>query len=120
MTEAEWLACEDPIATLWALRHGASGRKLRLFGCACCRRIWDDLPGDLNRQLVAAAEDYPDEPSREQYPDGPFSHPVLDGAFSASSSVGSRHAESAAYWAVKYLGRTYYTLTPYQGAPSRP
>jgi hypothetical protein len=117
MTEAEWLACDNPIAMLRALRHGASARKLRLFGCACCRRIWGELPSDLNRRLVAAVEDHPEELGREQYPDGPFSHPVLGDAITASSSVESRHAESEAYWAVKYLGRTYYKLTPYQGAP---
>jgi hypothetical protein len=42
-----------------------------------------------------------------------FSHPVLNDALVASSSVESEHADSAAYWAVKYLGRTYYKLTPF-------
>lgn len=46
MTEAEWLASEDPAAMLNALRkqddragrgHDISDRKLRLFACACLR-----------------------------------------------------------------------------------
>jgi hypothetical protein len=39
MTEAEWLACADPQKMLASLRGRASGRKLRLFACACHRRV---------------------------------------------------------------------------------
>jgi hypothetical protein len=64
MTEAEWLASEDPAAMLQALdgltedRYVAgvtsqhpvlkklSDRKLRLFACACCRAVWHLLTDD--------------------------------------------------------------------------
>ena len=39
MTEAEWLTSEDPTAMLRFLTGSASGRKLRLFATACCRRV---------------------------------------------------------------------------------
>jgi len=39
MTEAEWLACNDPAMMLDCLRGKASGRKLRLFACACVQRM---------------------------------------------------------------------------------
>src|SRR6516164_5342895 len=44
MTEAEWLVCDRPGAMLRGRNHQISGRKLRLFACACCRRIWHLVP----------------------------------------------------------------------------
>ena len=55
MTEAEWDACTDPKAMLDYLPGRPSGRKLRLFGCACCRRVWE-LLDDRGRRAVSAAE----------------------------------------------------------------
>ncbi len=60
MTEAEWLTCTHPFAMLEFLRGKASGRKLRLIGCGCCRRVWH-LLSDLRPQLaVECAERYAD------------------------------------------------------------
>jgi hypothetical protein len=60
MTEAEWLACEDlqPMAE-W-LPGRVSERKLRLFACACCRRIWHCFPDKTSRDAVEVAERYSD------------------------------------------------------------
>jgi hypothetical protein len=57
MAEAEWLACDDPEALLFAIEP--RGRKVRLYALACCRRIWDRLD-DATRALVLAAEQYSD------------------------------------------------------------
>ena len=60
MTEQEWLACTNPDQMLDFLREKASVRKLRLFGCACCRRIWPLLTDDRSRQGVEIAERFAD------------------------------------------------------------
>jgi hypothetical protein len=60
MTEHEWLACRDPRPMLLFLRGKVSDRKLRLFGCACCRRVWPLLIDERSRRAVEIAEQYVD------------------------------------------------------------
>jgi hypothetical protein len=63
MTEAEWLAGNEPMSAhrmLEALRDRASDRKLRLFGCASCRGVWRLFEGSPIREAVEAAERYVD------------------------------------------------------------
>jgi len=60
MTEQEWLECADPEPMLEFLHGKASDRKLRLFGCACWRRIWHLLRDDPCRQTVNKAELFAD------------------------------------------------------------
>jgi hypothetical protein len=77
MTEADWLACDDPAPMVQflggqlsirkrrkipkSLRDRLSARKLRLFGCACCRRVWDRLTSEFARKAVEVAERYADQ-----------------------------------------------------------
>jgi hypothetical protein len=63
MTEADWLACTNPKLMLEFLRSSgtATDRKLRLFACACCRRIFpllDDKP--TSRKTIEFAERFAD------------------------------------------------------------
>jgi hypothetical protein len=39
MTEAEWLAFDDPYPLMSVLRANPSRHKFRLFACACCPRV---------------------------------------------------------------------------------
>jgi hypothetical protein len=61
MTEAEWFTCADPDRMQEFLRRAArpSDRKFRLFGSACCRRIWSLLER-RNRQAVEIIERFAD------------------------------------------------------------
>jgi hypothetical protein len=67
MTEQEWLEYTNPAEMLEFLRQEAycrrrpqpSRRKLRLFACACCRRVWPSL-SDAGRRAVEVAERYAD------------------------------------------------------------
>jgi hypothetical protein len=58
MTEAEWLASDDPGMMAFFLEENKnlSERKLRLFGCACVRGVWRDLPEDALREAVETCE----------------------------------------------------------------
>jgi hypothetical protein len=76
MTEAEWNRSTNPMPMLHFLWHKGNDRKMRLFACACCRRLWDRFPDACNRGLVAAVEDHPE---------GDFRDPDLETAIVASS-----------------------------------
>jgi hypothetical protein len=60
MTEQEWRVCADPKEMLEFLGRKASERLLRLFGCACCRRIWHLITDKQRRNALEAAEGYAD------------------------------------------------------------
>ena len=61
MTEAEWLACEEPGAMLSLLRDRVSDRKMRLFGCACYRSLWAKVRvAEIRWDVLRANEAYAD------------------------------------------------------------
>jgi len=80
MHENQWLACEDPTKMLnhlgvsqhwgyveqsphmWVASRKKSklDRKLRLFACACCRRIWHLITDQAARKAVAIAQQFAD------------------------------------------------------------
>jgi hypothetical protein len=60
MTEAEWLGLTDPATLLLYMRGQSSDRKLRLFACACCRRVWHLLKDVRSQQAIEATEQFAD------------------------------------------------------------
>lgn len=60
MTEQDWDGCRDPQAMLNCLLGRVKDRRLRLFACACCRRVWSLLADEQVREAVEVAERYAD------------------------------------------------------------
>lgn len=60
MTEADWLSGASPNRMLYHLRGTASDRKLRLFACACARRVWHLLGDVRDERWVEVAERFAD------------------------------------------------------------
>jgi hypothetical protein len=55
MTESEWMICRDPQPMLEYLRGKTTDRKMRLFACACCRRLWSHSPNEHVGRLIETA-----------------------------------------------------------------
>jgi hypothetical protein len=60
MTEAEWLAANYPYPMLKFLHAWACDRKIRLFGCACVRRVWHLNRDERLGPILLAVEDFAD------------------------------------------------------------
>jgi hypothetical protein len=56
MTEAEWLACDDPRRMLETLRGKTSARRLWLFAATCWRQGWRFLDDEASCRGVQALE----------------------------------------------------------------
>jgi hypothetical protein len=61
MTKSEWDACTDAEEMLRFLRSKGSDRKLRLYGAACCRLVWDEIARPESRRLLDTLEGRADE-----------------------------------------------------------
>jgi hypothetical protein len=60
MTEAEWLASSYAEALLEWCGGASSLRKLRLFACACCRDVWEQLWSRASWRGIEVAEAFAD------------------------------------------------------------
>ncbi len=86
MTEAEWLRCTDPHEMLAHVCGRASDRKLRLFACARCRRVWAQLTDEPSRLAIEVAE---------RFADGLASAAELQRARLAANEACTRHGACA-------------------------
>src|SRR5437899_2810927 len=109
MTEAEWHTCTDTNGMLTWLHAttATSTRKLRLFGCGCCRRVWERLTDERSRRAVEVAERFADglagevERKRAQRA---AEFVVTTFARARPLNAGQRAAAEAAAWAAHRAG----------------
>jgi hypothetical protein len=60
MTETEWFSGTEPYQLVTGIQSLASDRKLRLFACHCCYRIWRLLSDPSLQRAVLIAEQFAD------------------------------------------------------------
>jgi hypothetical protein len=110
MTEAEWTSCENPKRMLVFLtdQRRASERRMRLYSCACCRRVPLALDDERAHRAVEVAERYADgladEEEREQALETVAGVPPLRGGAARWAVVGV--ARTGAMMIVDALGQT--------------
>src|SRR5262249_993353 len=67
MNESDWNSCDDPQLLSFVRDSGkGSERKLRLYACACVRRIWSWLADERTRGAVEVAERFADGVATDQ------------------------------------------------------
>jgi hypothetical protein len=95
MTEVEWLSCkDDPTPMLDFLGPRASSRLMRLFACACIRRIYYLLKEECSRIALEVAERFADGQATAQECEG-----VLAAVMAANESAGDfTFQEGFQYW----------------------
>jgi hypothetical protein len=100
--EATWLGATDPQAMLDYLHGRAGERKLRLFACACCRRVWHLMPHRWSRRAVEVVERYTDEEAGEEdlRLAAIGAETVADDAFRTAITPAQEAAASAAFAAL--------------------
>ena len=99
MTEAKWLACEEPMPMLEFLRGKASDRKLRLFAVACCRCVWEWLP-EYSRKAVEIAECYADKRATRAEMSQARKDVTIDSIVAQKSDCAMACGEYSATWGV--------------------
>ncbi len=102
MKETKWDRCTDPRAMLESLPLDGrvTERKLRLFGAACCRRVWGLFTDDRCRAAVEVAERYADGLATPSEVEAAWrgANVARDLAFGPASTAPLRHRS--------WLGRT--------------
>jgi hypothetical protein len=92
MTEAEWLASDDPRPMLQALGGRVHDRKRRLFAAACARRVVHLLPAMAGEAINAA----------EAYADGRIDKAKLKEVFKAAEAAARRaRSDKSAHFVVR-------------------
>jgi hypothetical protein len=113
MTEAEWLTCDDPARMLRLVRDKVTDRRLRLFGCACVRRVLPLLRDEsVSRKTVEFAERFADGLATRNELHGRAWGPAGQ-AFAAVLWAAFDAAETAAEFAARVVGLSAVSEVPW-------
>jgi len=107
MTEAEWREGSHPGDMVEALRRQGSGRKLRLFACACCRypEVWRLLADDRRRTVVETVERFADgHATPEEISAAAYAFPGIRGTGHISNPVRINRPNQAARMVLALIG----------------
>jgi hypothetical protein len=131
MTEEQWNCCTDPDSMLEFIGGRASKRKLRLFGVACCRRVWHLMADPRHRDAIEAAERFADGLlTEEEFEEAlqpivalwPESSDARKGGWEPSHymTAAIRHLDGggAAAYAASFAARGLACLAGEEGSPS--
>ncbi len=90
MTEAEWFRCLEPqkMADYLSDINRGSGRKCRLFVCACVRRIWHLLTDERLRLAVELSEQAADGLVTDKYIEDAWLDWIDQGDFGSGGDAG--------------------------------
>ncbi len=119
ISEGQWLAAESWFPVCEAVQRRENARKMRLFGCACCRRLGGLLADARSLAAVEVAE---------RFADGAVTRAALDAARAAAraavSDLGQPEyrwepdgwAANAAEMVVHGTGKIYFQLAATRAA----
>src|SRR4051812_40142706 len=116
MTEEEWITSTDPeamrifLAKRAIVRRRRGARRLRLAGCACCRRVWGLMSDERSRRAVEASEQFADQ----VLPESELKR-IAEGARKAFKKTGSAyrrgdHATAGSAGAASYASSPHFDL----------
>ena len=100
MTESEFAVAADPRPMLKRMRGWISSRRLRLYGCACCRRIWNWIPEGRYRNCIEVAERFADGDADEEARQAAFQAAVRRVPDGENEPWETRSAQLAACWII--------------------
>lgn len=121
MTEAEWLACDNPRTVQAWLGTVETPRKLRLFAVGCCRELWHLLADSRSRGAVEVLERIADGAATdaERLACATAAHSAKDKAAHVAPRSLMAVAARLAYESVKYAGHVAASNLTYYAAETK-